>query len=285
MPPEYLRWVFAISVALVPAIFYVRYIRNIEKYYREPWTHVMGLFLYGGLAALLFIGVTSFAYGALLREQGYYSLDKGILNVLLICLALPVLAEVMKLAGLPFIKGELDEVEDGLIHGAICGIGFAAVANMFYLYSSFTLDPMDLAIGAIPSISFLFLHASAGAVGGYGVSRFYVEGEKRYLLPYFLGGVVIHGGFNALSVATQTLEGVPSGAIIYLVGLLGVLLLSNLVFRTIRHRMHVLIKELDEETEKNRSEGRGEAKGGGQVGVDVEVEAVMGAEYSEHAGR
>lgn len=250
MLSDYYSWIFALCVAFIPAILYGYYIWTIEKYYREPFRYVAVIFIWGGLISLLFLFVTQLIYGELLREQEYYALDKSYLNILLLCMVLPLFAEAIKLMGLPLVKTELDEVEDGLIYGALGGLGFAAIANFVYLKNAFVLDPTELGIVAIPSLSFAYLHASAGALVGYGVSRWYVEGERKYLLPYFLGGMVIHGGFIAFSIVSHSLK--ATSFLIYLIGLGIVLILSWAVFKTIRARMIKLIRELDEETEKER---------------------------------
>ena len=80
------------------------------------------------------------------------------------------------------------------------------------------------------------------------------------MATYFIAGVMIHGLFNTLSLLSVIFKD-TLGVTYYLVGLLIILVVSNLVFRVIRARMHKLIKILDEETEQERKK-RQEKKGG-----------------------
>jgi RsiW-degrading membrane proteinase PrsW (M82 family) len=189
--------------------------------------------------------------GQFLREHEYYALNSSIGTVLLICLLLPFAGELIKIIGMYIVKSQVDEVEDGLIYGATIGLGFAAIVNIFYMNQDFEWEPKALALLIIPSISTALLHASSTAVAGYGVSRMMVDGDNSRIVLYFLAGVLIHGLFNTLSLTSLIFRD-TLGYTYYLLGLVIILVASNLVFRTIRARMHTLIKILDEETEKER---------------------------------
>jgi len=142
-------------------------------------------------------------------------------------------------------------VEDGLIYGATIGLGFAAIVNIFYMNQGFDWESKALALLIIPSISTALLHASSTAVAGYGISRMMVDGDNSSIILYFFAGVLIHGLFNTLSLTSLIFRD-TLGYTYYLLGLVIILVASNLVFRTVRARMHTLIKILDEETEKER---------------------------------
>jgi len=149
------------------------------------------------------------------------------------------------------VKSQVDEVEDGLIYGATIGLGFAAIVNIFYMNQSFEWESKALVLLIIPSISTALLHASSTAVAGYGLSRMMVDGDNSSIILYFLAGVLIHGVFNTLSLTSLIFRD-TLGYTYYLLGLVIILVASSLVFRSVRARMHTLIKILDEETEKER---------------------------------
>ena len=77
------------------------------------------------------------------------------------------------------------------------------MANFVYIFTTFSLDPITLVKITIPTLSFAYLQASAGAVAGYGVSRLWVEKKREHLIPYFMGAVAIHGGFIGFSIAAE----------------------------------------------------------------------------------
>ncbi len=254
-----LKWMIVLAVSLLPSLAYSMYIRNIEEYKKEPWRYVGLAYLWGGIAAGIFLIVSFLIYGQIEREHEYFQFFRSFSNVLIIVVFFPILGEALKAVGLLLVKKELDEVEDGLIHGAILGLGFGGFANIAYFYTAFTWQSEMIAGYEVPTILFLImatvstilLHGSSTAAAGYGVSKALVEFDYTHLVMYFFAGVSIHLFFNLLNIITIYLE-VQSG-LYYLIGLAGVLLISNLVFRTIRARLLKLIEILDIETHKKRA--------------------------------
>ncbi|MGM0405131.1 MAG: PrsW family glutamic-type intramembrane protease [Thermoplasmatota archaeon] len=233
---------------------YSAYIRNIEKWEKEPWSSVSTSFIAGALAALVFLVISYLLYGQIMREHEYFQFFKSISNVFIIIILLPLVGEGLKAISILSVKGELDEVEDGLIQGASAGLGFGGFANIIYLYFTFTWATENIGGYDIPilvflimaSISTILLHGSASAAVGYGISTAMVEHDHLHMALYFFAGISIHILFNLLNIITIYLE-VQSG-FYYLIGIGGVLLISNLVFRTIRTRLLKLIEVLDYET-------------------------------------
>ena len=245
-------WAVILCTALIPTIIYTIYIRNIELYEREKWRWITVGFLWGAIIALPFLYILARLYsGQYSREHEYYELNNSLGTVILICLIIPFIGEFIKIIGMFIVKSQVDEVEDGLIFGATLGLGFAAMANIFYLYQGFEWEPRILVLLIIPSISTTLLHASSTAIAGYGAAKKTVEMENLSMVSYFVAGVLIHGLFNTLSLTSLIFKD-TLGFTYYILGLVIILVVSNLVFRTIRGRMHQLIKILDEETESER---------------------------------
>ncbi len=48
-----------------------------------------------------------------------------------------------------FLKGEIDEVEDGIVYGAACGLGFGATENILYGLSA------GVAVGGLAGLIFI----------------------------------------------------------------------------------------------------------------------------------
>jgi RsiW-degrading membrane proteinase PrsW (M82 family) len=247
-------WVVILCTALIPTIIYTIYIRNIEIYEREKWRWITVSFLWGAIIALPFLYVLARIFsGQYSREHEYYEVNNSFSTIILVCLILPFIGEFIKILGMFIVKSQVEEVEDGLIYGATLGLGFAAMANIFYLYQGFEWEPRTLALLIIPSISTALLHASSTAIAGYGAAKKTVEMENLSMVSYFVAGVLIHGLFNTLSLTSLIFKD-TLGVTYYILGLVIILVVSNLVFRTIRARMLQLIKILDEETESERRE-------------------------------
>jgi len=125
------------------------------------------------------------------------------------CLLTPVIAELIKLLGLFFVRGDLDESEDGLIYGATIGLGFAATETMLYgifLYPSYGLQVFIYTV-LLRTVSVGLLHASVGAVAGYGITRAIAHKHKKgslLLFPVFLLiSIGCHSGFNYIANSTM----------------------------------------------------------------------------------
>jgi RsiW-degrading membrane proteinase PrsW (M82 family) len=135
------------------------------------------------------------------------------------------------------VKSNLDELEDGLIYGAVAGLGFSATENLLYGFSflseGFTLF---LLVMIIRSFGGCLLHASATALTGYGYGKTVMRHSSLLrVLPYFLLAIFLHGFYNFL--VSYEFVGVLSG-----LGL--AFLVVVFAITTIRNR----IKTLDEKT-------------------------------------
>ena len=98
------------------------------------------------------------------------------------------------------VKKELKELEDGLIYGAVAGLGFSATENLFYGYS-FLSEGLLVFIILIIIRSFggCLLHASATALTGYGYSKSLInKTSKLRIIPYFVIAVFAHAFYNYL---------------------------------------------------------------------------------------
>lgn len=131
------------------------------------------------------------------------------------------------------VKKELDELEDGLIYGAVAGLGFSATENLLYGYSfiSMGLFAFFLLI-SIRSIGGCLLHASATAWTGYGYGKKIMKNSRLIrVLPYFILAILVHAFYNGILVF-DTL-----GAVI---GLFGALLFTVFTIQIVRKKIKTL---------------------------------------------
>ncbi len=254
MSNDILIWTGLVAIAVVPNVFYAIYIRNIEKWEKEPWSRIAMAFIWGMVAGVIFtVAFKMYALGngdllSVKREYEYMFENQPLLTLFVVAIMFPLMGELVKLLGALPVKSEITEVEDGLIYGAAMGLGFAASANLFYLYVSMTNVGIDAAAPiAMSSISNTLLHASASGVAGYGISKMIVKRELFAPVIFLLAGMFIHSSFNMLSFASVTARD-NYGTMAYAASLLGVVLISHFVFRAIRARMLKLIAILDQET-------------------------------------
>lgn len=191
--------VMLLVVSFLPPLLYTIWIRNTERCHRQQWVPIFLCFLWGATIAI----VASFVLEIILQVPLRYSVSNGALVPLLITLGLaPVVEEFTKplVLGLRIVKKSLTEIEDGLIYGAVAGLGFSATENLLYGYS-FLSEGLVLffVFMALRSVGACLLHASATAFTGYGYGKAVMK-QASFLrvLPYFFFAIFLHGFYNFL---------------------------------------------------------------------------------------
>jgi len=191
--------IILLIMAFLPPIVYAIWIRNTEKYHREKWIPIFLCFLWGAtiavIAALILEVVLHFTLFPSINDYNLIILISAIFIA-------PFAEEFTKPLALRLkrVKRELDELEDGLIYGAVAGLGFSATENLLYGYSSLQESFLFFIILiSIRSIGGCLLHASATAWTGYGYGKVVMKHSKFIsILPYFLLAMLIHSLYNGL---------------------------------------------------------------------------------------
>jgi len=127
------------------------------------------------------------------------------------------------------VKEEVDEVEDGLIYGAACGLGFAATENLMYGWSVVGEGvAVTAAVIVMRTFSATLIHASATSFTGHGLSQYLVHGASwKVVAKYYLMAVGLHAFWNGMMTLTyyEYLPGI--GFIFALVVAIGALQFSR----------------------------------------------------------
>lgn len=194
------------AFAFLPAVIYVIWIRNTERYNRERWAPIIICFLWGATVAV----VASIILEIILEISLATSFEStNLIGLSTAILIAPFAEELVK----PFalrtktVKREIDELEDGLIYGAVAGLGFSATENLFYGYSFITDCEQGSRFILITWVIFMLirsfggclLHASATALTGYGYGKAIInKTSKIRIFPYFVLAVFAHAAYNFL---------------------------------------------------------------------------------------
>lgn len=198
--------------AFVPPLIYLVWIRNIEKYEREPWVPLLFTFLWGAtlsvIAAFLLETVFTFPLINLVTSSSLLIIVVGVVIA-------PIVEEFTKPLALAtrIVKENIDEVEDGLVYGAVAGLGFSAMENLLYGIRFFNEGFWVLiALFYTRTVGCCLLHASATALTGYGFSKQLLH-RKPFptILPFFFSAIVAHSLYNLFafsSVFTDQIIGV-----------------------------------------------------------------------------
>jgi len=217
-------------VAFLPPLMYVVWVRNTERYNREPWRAIVLCFLWGATIAVIAAFILEFVLDVSLSLS--FS-DQNLLGLTLVIIVAPVVEECTKPLALRMktVKKELDEPEDGFIYGAVAGLGFSATENLLYGFNFLSEGLfVFIVLMAMRSIGGCLLHASATSLTGYGYGKT-IMGRTSWLkvLPYFLLAIALHGFYNLL--VSIDITGVATGLA---VALLLVLVAVTFVRRRIK---------------------------------------------------
>jgi RsiW-degrading membrane proteinase PrsW (M82 family) len=187
-------------MAFLPAIFYTIWVRNTEKYNREKWIPIFICFIWGATIAVIASVILEVLFGTI----AIFTIENpGIYLIITVSVIAPFVEELTKPLALALnrVKIELQEPEDGLIYGAVAGLGFSATENLFYGYDAFIAEGFFFffLLVTLRSFSGCLLHASATAWTGYGFGKVVMRHTRLiHVLPYFLLAVFIHGFFNLI---------------------------------------------------------------------------------------
>lgn len=230
--------------AFVPSLIYLVWIRNTERYLREPYFRLIWVFILGATLSVLLALMAEIILMNLYDEnvERVYQLlgeNPNISTLVLACVIAPLVEESAKAMGVFSVRRKFSEIEDGIVYGAAAGLGFAATENLIYEGSAYFTYGAEvfIATAVIRSLSSALLHASASSVFGLGIARKAFQG--RGWLPYYLGAVAMHSLFNLFaSFGDMFADQLGDGA--SLIGLVAAFAIALTGIRAVRAKIRVL---------------------------------------------
>ena len=236
--------VILLLAAFVPSLVYLVWIRNTERFGREPYGRLLGVFLYGATVSVVVAVVLEMILMALLNtniERVYQILgdNPSLSSLILACVIAPFVEELTKASGVVRARKIMSDIEDGIVYGAAVGLGFAATENLLYESYSYFSDGASafVATAIVRSLSSALLHATTTSVVGLGISRRVRFGTSW--LPYYLGAVLIHGVFN-FAASFGTIYEDDLGASASLIGLVAAFAIALGGISTMRGKIRSL---------------------------------------------
>lgn len=201
---------FALFAAIIPAIVYVYLIWWCDRYEREPGWLLLTAFLWGAIPAIVLSLVLELAL-----QEPLMTVSRTLTGTTMqIVVISPVVEEVVKglaLLGLfLFFRSEIDGVLDGIVYGALVGVGFAMTENFLYLINIFTQGlSADLGLVTVMrSVVFGLNHAFYTAITGaaFGLATWAPGRLWRWLIV--LSGltlaIVVHVFHNSITVLARS---------------------------------------------------------------------------------
>ena len=204
----------AVLGALIPTLFYVLFVWWLDRFEKEPFWLLTLAFLWGAIPAALLSVVFELILDIPLGAFGAESLAANLISA---SVNAPLIEETFKgvaLVGLVLtFRREFDGVLDGIVYGAMIGLGFAFTENSVAYFL-----PILLEEGIAAGLANIFLRAIVfgvnhafwtGIVGAtIGYARLSTSRRARLLVPVggWLLAVSLHGVHNAgATLVEQTL--------------------------------------------------------------------------------
>lgn len=166
-----LEFLILIAAAFVPSLLYLVWIRNTERFTREPYGRLLRVFVFGATVSVALALVWEIILMILLgmnAERVYQLLGENpnLMTILLACVIAPFVEEATKALGAFRVRRFMSELEDGLVYGAAVGLGFAATENLIYEGNAYLADGAGafIATTIVRSLSSALLHAGASSV-------------------------------------------------------------------------------------------------------------------------
>jgi RsiW-degrading membrane proteinase PrsW (M82 family) len=251
-----LGFLLSVAAASVPALLYAGLVLRLDRYEIEPMRAVLASFGWGAVGAILFSIVAELVFQFAAVDR--YGVDRGAFVGM--AFGAPLIEETFKglalLALLFMWRDELDSVLDGLVYGALVGVGFAMTENIIYFGSAYQegFREFGLIIFARAVLSGLghpAYTAVTGAAVGWSRSQ-YGQGITRFVVPVLGWGIAValHIAWNGGLALTSYLMG-PSRGLVEVVAVQtlivivpAVLVLYAIARISSRHELQVLRDEL-----------------------------------------
>jgi protease PrsW len=261
--PDRVGLLLSVTAACIPALIYATIVLRLDRYEVEPLRAVLACFAWGAVGAILF----SLATGLLFQFAVEEMLGAQFAEAASVVIGAPLVEESFKgialLAVLIFARDEIDSTLDGLVYGALIGVGFAMTENILYFGQAYLEGGLGEFGTLVLSRSVLggFGHPAYTAITGAAIGwsrRRYGRGVARVIVP-ILGwvlAVALHTAWNGGLVLTSVLMDEDAGlqkvvavqtAIVIVPA---VLVLYAIARMSARHELAILREELRAEMER-----------------------------------
>lgn len=232
-----------ILAAFIPSLALMFLVKNTEVRGRETTGRTLVAFLRGATLSVVLAVIIEVFLTSVVLNLDVLSIPEllgrypQLGTLLLACVIAPFTEELTKALGILPSTRRARELEDGLVYGAIVGLGFAATENLLYESSAYFTAGILGFIGTviIRSISSALLHASSSSITGYGLTA------RRFLgkswLPYYLLAVLLHSVFNLAASMGPLLESTSIGDYGYLIGLIAAICIGVGAFSWARRKI------------------------------------------------
>jgi RsiW-degrading membrane proteinase PrsW (M82 family) len=243
--------------ACIPALVYAGIVLRLDRYESEPKRNIIACIAWGAVGAILF----SLLGGLFFQTVIAGSFGADVADVASIVIGAPLIEESFKgiavLALLFVARDEIDSTLDGLVYGALIGVGFAMTENILYFGQAYLeggireFGVLVLGRAVLGGFGHPAYTAVTGAAIGWARCR-YGQGILRLLAPVagWAVAVGLHVAWNGGLLLTSALlgEGASLLTVVTIQALLvivpAVLVLQAIARMSAEHELAILRAEL-----------------------------------------
>jgi RsiW-degrading membrane proteinase PrsW (M82 family) len=167
-------WLLSWILVIVYAVPVIVLVYALDLYEREPASLIMGALLWGGVAAIAMAGIANGGWSEVISALT----SPEFAQRWTAALVAPGVEETLKAAGVVLIyliaRHEVDDIMDGFVYGAMVGLGFAVVEDVFYFVAVFGGTPGAVLTGFFVRVlaAGLYSHVLWTGLTGIGVGYF-----------------------------------------------------------------------------------------------------------------
>ncbi len=207
-----LGFVLCIVAGIIPTVIYGWFVNWLDRHEKEPWWLLALVFLWGAIPAFIIAVVAQLLLG--IPTNMAWSEAELAHELVSASLWAPLTEEVAKGLGVILIlvlaRREIDSVLDGVIYGAMTGLGFAFVENVLYFGVALAEDgwggwALTVVLRTIP---FGLNHALFTGLTGAGLGLAYLNLKPWIKLLAPSGGLFAGMLFHSLHNLGATLSDV-----------------------------------------------------------------------------
>jgi protease PrsW len=146
----------------------------LDLFEREPLSLVVGALLWGAVAATTMAGLANVGWGGVVARLA----SPDLAATWSAALTAPLVEESLKATGVVLVyliaPGEVDDLMDGFVYGAMIGLGFTVVEDVLYFVGSFGGSPAGVVAGFFVRVlaSGLYGHVLYTGLTGMGIAYF-----------------------------------------------------------------------------------------------------------------
>ena len=181
---------YLLLLALAPAVILMMYVYFRDKYEKEPIKLILKGILLGAVIIFPVGLIENYIIGF---GTGLAKIPKAAFDGFIVAGATEEAFKYFVVFILIWRNRNFNEKFDGIVYAVSVALGFAAIENLFYVFSNNSMQ-----VGLLRAFTAVPGHAIFGVVMGFylGMARFSINGKWKWLLRAFTVPWLLHGIYD-----------------------------------------------------------------------------------------